>query len=382
MLISPAGMATGKFILKDPLNLAPMGLKKLEQFQLDDNFIIHNSVVFTKDRRFLLFFLDPVFPGSNTKENLGLLESIDRAISEIQSTEQEINIEYYGGSAVAVANSVRVKKDIALTLSVALVLFLVIVKFFKTGKPPVSPEETLEIFAFMEAADETPKETDFAMPSGVITAKIDPASGLLAYPGQEDAIEDQLMAEMTGQFDEPEVEDVVERQFLALQLLGARHGRRRRVRLAVERGGLVRVLAVPQVLRLGPGDLQRLGVAARGVRAVRVAVGTHDRSAIGRHLQGARAADAAGGDRRDPRKGSRGRRLVDRLGCRRPREGGAGQYPARNPSGQRAQPGRCLARHLNPPTTIDLGPATAQPDRLHRDDAAARGKQCHFKSAC
>ena len=28
-------------------------------------------------------------------------------------------------------------------------------KFFRTGKPPVSPKETLEIFAFMEAADES-----------------------------------------------------------------------------------------------------------------------------------------------------------------------------------------------------------------------------------
>jgi hypothetical protein len=27
------------------------------------------------------------------------------------------------------------------------------VEFFRTGKPPVTPEETLEIFAFMEAAD-------------------------------------------------------------------------------------------------------------------------------------------------------------------------------------------------------------------------------------
>lgn len=33
-----------------------------------------------------------------------------------------------------------------------------IVKFFKTGKPPVSPEETLEIFAFMEAADESKRQ--------------------------------------------------------------------------------------------------------------------------------------------------------------------------------------------------------------------------------
>ncbi len=30
-----------------------------------------------------------------------------------------------------------------------------VVKFFKTGKPPVPPEETIEIFAFMSAADES-----------------------------------------------------------------------------------------------------------------------------------------------------------------------------------------------------------------------------------
>ena len=34
-------------------------------------------------------------------------------------------------------------------------LIVEIVKFFKTGKPPVSEAETLEIFAFMEAADES-----------------------------------------------------------------------------------------------------------------------------------------------------------------------------------------------------------------------------------
>lgn len=33
-----------------------------------------------------------------------------------------------------------------------------IVRFFKTGKPPVSAEETVEIFAFMEAADESKRQ--------------------------------------------------------------------------------------------------------------------------------------------------------------------------------------------------------------------------------
>ena len=33
-----------------------------------------------------------------------------------------------------------------------------IMKFFQTGIAPVSPEETLEIFAFMEAADESKRQ--------------------------------------------------------------------------------------------------------------------------------------------------------------------------------------------------------------------------------
>jgi predicted dehydrogenase len=37
-------------------------------------------------------------------------------------------------------------------------LLVEIVKFFKTGKPPVSEAETLEIFAFMEAADESKRQ--------------------------------------------------------------------------------------------------------------------------------------------------------------------------------------------------------------------------------
>ena len=37
-------------------------------------------------------------------------------------------------------------------------LIVEIVKFFKTGRPPVSPEETLEVIAFMEAAEESKRQ--------------------------------------------------------------------------------------------------------------------------------------------------------------------------------------------------------------------------------
>ncbi len=45
----------------------------------------------------------------------------------------------------------------------------------------------------MEVADKSPTETDFARPSGVVVVPVDPASGLLAYEGQEDALEEVFL---------------------------------------------------------------------------------------------------------------------------------------------------------------------------------------------
>ncbi len=62
------------------------------------------------------------------------------------------------------------------------------------GKRETGTRTALPIWIdVMAAADQTPKETDFAMPSGVIRARIDPASGLLAYEGQEDAFEEVFL---------------------------------------------------------------------------------------------------------------------------------------------------------------------------------------------
>jgi hypothetical protein len=37
-------------------------------------------------------------------------------------------------------------------------LIVEICKFFKTGRPPVTAEETIEVFSFMEAADESKRQ--------------------------------------------------------------------------------------------------------------------------------------------------------------------------------------------------------------------------------
>ena len=37
-------------------------------------------------------------------------------------------------------------------------LLVEIIEFFKTGVPPIQPRETIEMFAFMEAADESKRQ--------------------------------------------------------------------------------------------------------------------------------------------------------------------------------------------------------------------------------
>ncbi len=132
-IIAPTGFGTSKYILKDPLSLVPRFLKKLESFQLDKNFGLYKSHIFTKDRKHTLAFLDPKYSSKNTKQNRLLIENIDQYLAS--AIPEDVHVEYYGGTAVAVANANRVQKDIITTISIAVVLLLLLfVAVFKNIK--------------------------------------------------------------------------------------------------------------------------------------------------------------------------------------------------------------------------------------------------------
>ncbi|HUG67364.1 MAG TPA: gfo/Idh/MocA family oxidoreductase, partial [Pirellulaceae bacterium] len=60
----------------------------------------------------------------------------------------------YGGKAVGEKGEAEVGSSAGYRP-----LVVEIIKFFRTGNPPVSAEETLEIYAFMEAADESKRQS-------------------------------------------------------------------------------------------------------------------------------------------------------------------------------------------------------------------------------
>jgi hypothetical protein len=56
-------------------------------------------------------------------------------------------------------------------------LLVEIVKFFRTGQPPVSAEETIELYAFMEAADESKRQGGVPVRMEDVIARADSAAG-------------------------------------------------------------------------------------------------------------------------------------------------------------------------------------------------------------
>ncbi len=128
-LISPAGFATGKFFFKDPLNIASVALQRLSGFNIDDNFLVIDGHIFTKDQKKLMLFIDPYHPASNTKENEALVQLVKKTVQTVEKNLEQIKIESYGGTIVAIENSVQVKKDIMVTVSISL-LFLSLLFWF------------------------------------------------------------------------------------------------------------------------------------------------------------------------------------------------------------------------------------------------------------
>lgn len=126
-IIGPTGFATSKYILKDPLSIVPRFLKRLQSFELDKNFILYKSHIFTKDKKKALVFVDPFYSSKNTKQNRILIEHIDTYLST--NTPDDIVIDYYGGTPVAVANADRIQKDIILTVTFAVILLLLLFVF-------------------------------------------------------------------------------------------------------------------------------------------------------------------------------------------------------------------------------------------------------------
>ncbi|MGV1020278.1 1-acyl-sn-glycerol-3-phosphate acyltransferase [Empedobacter falsenii] len=130
-LITPTGIVSKEFILKDPLGLTFVALNRLKEKNLTDDFEVYNGFIVTKDHSKLFLFINPKFSGSETEHNtefVNRLEEIQQHLNPEYSGKSTLS--YFGSSFIAVANAKQIKQDIITTVLISMITLMVILMVF------------------------------------------------------------------------------------------------------------------------------------------------------------------------------------------------------------------------------------------------------------
>ncbi|WP_250433789.1 1-acyl-sn-glycerol-3-phosphate acyltransferase [Hanstruepera flava] len=138
-LISPSGIIAKETLLKDPLGLSFMALKKLQQLSFGDDFILENGYLLSKDKNHILLFITPKHKSSETAQNAVFAEQLYKLNSDLNTSfNGKVSSEYFGGVLIAVANAKQIKQDIQITVGIAMsILLLILIVFYKKLSIPL-----------------------------------------------------------------------------------------------------------------------------------------------------------------------------------------------------------------------------------------------------
>lgn len=130
-LISPSGIVAKKNILRDPLGLSYIALKKLRQLGIADGFTLKDGFLLSKDRQNILLFITPIHASNQTSENEPFAKELYRIQKQLNlAFNSKVKSEYFGAPLIAVANAQQIKRDIQFTVGIALTLLLILLIFF------------------------------------------------------------------------------------------------------------------------------------------------------------------------------------------------------------------------------------------------------------
>ena len=138
-LISPSGMITRDFIINDPLGISFIGLKKMQQLSIGDEFVMQDGYLLTKDRSKLLLFINPKFGGAETEKNSQFVAQLKAFQTGINASfKDKTTLSYFGSPIIAVANANQIKSDIITTVLLSMgTLMLILIFFFRKISIPV-----------------------------------------------------------------------------------------------------------------------------------------------------------------------------------------------------------------------------------------------------
>ena len=130
-LLSPVGGFIDEYIYDDPLGLSFGALGKLQELNIGGNYTLCDDYLFSKDMTTLLVFISPHYQSGDTGVGDRLIERIESALEGLNAeyAAAGITADYYGGPAVAAYNARQIKRDMMLTLNVAILIIVAFITF-------------------------------------------------------------------------------------------------------------------------------------------------------------------------------------------------------------------------------------------------------------
>ena len=130
-LLSPVGGFIDEYIYDDPLGLSFGALGKLQELNIGGNYTLCDDYLFSKGMTTLLVFISPNYQSGDTGVGDRLIERIESALEELNAeyAAAGITADYYGGPAVAAYNARQIKRDMMLTLNVAILIIVAFITF-------------------------------------------------------------------------------------------------------------------------------------------------------------------------------------------------------------------------------------------------------------
>ena len=130
-ITAPQSFVTAPMLRQDPLGLAFMGLRKFQRLQSGDGIMLDDGYLIARRGNHLLAFITTSASASETARNTEFIRILNETIAGLNAAfKGRATAEYFGATAVAVANAQQIKYDIRNTLSIALVALVVLFIYF------------------------------------------------------------------------------------------------------------------------------------------------------------------------------------------------------------------------------------------------------------
>lgn len=130
LLLSPEGFGVKKWLIKDPLHLLPLALSKTQSLGQSQAALASQGLYLSDAGDQLFIYGELSHDISNSKQNHQLAELLKTLTLVWNENHPDHRVSYFGTFLIADANATQIKKDIALTVSIAIIFIVGLLLYY------------------------------------------------------------------------------------------------------------------------------------------------------------------------------------------------------------------------------------------------------------